>query len=117
MGWLFGKKKSQDTQVLDNKQNIQELAGSFDSLMIGVQDAGLKQRLADVQEKVKYFNPTNNVKALDIDKKIARLVGDIKIALSKTMEEEKKVEKISSIILEIEMLVPDRINFANLKLK
>ena len=53
---------------------------------------------------------------VDMDKKIADLIGDIKIEVVKQKEESAQ-EKIGGMITRIEMLVPDRNNYATSKRK
>ena len=115
---LFFKKKVKvsDENIQQNKYAIEELAGSIDSIVAGMENEEFIKRMRDIQEKIKYFNPTCDQRALDLDKKIADLIGDIKIEVVKNKEESAQ-EKIGGMITRIEMLVPDRNNFANSKRK
>ena len=115
---LFFKKKVKETDanIQQNKYAIEEMAGSVDAIVAGMQNDEFIRRMRDIQEKIKYFNPTCDKRALDLDKKIADLLGDIKIEVVK-MKEESAQEKIGGMITRIEMLVPDRNNYAISKRK
>ena len=86
---LFKKKKSEREQLLENKNAIADMASSIDVLLsIGAESSELCEILKDLQDKIKYFNPSVNEDVLLLDKKISNVLGDLKIEINKAKSKE-----------------------------
>ena len=81
---LFKKKKTEREKLLENKHTIEDMASSIDVLLsIGSESGELCELLKDIQDKIKYFNPSVNESVLALDKKIGNALGDLKIEINK----------------------------------
>lgn len=86
---FFKKKKSERERLLENKHNVEDMASSIDVLLsIGGENEELCGILKDVQDKIKYFNPSINDDVLALDKKIGNALGDLKIEINKAKSKE-----------------------------
>lgn len=83
----FFKKKNKTEQTIDAKQNIAAMAASVDVLIsLSKENEDLVDVLKQIQDKVKYFNPTQKEDVLALDKKIENKLGDLKIELNKAKQ-------------------------------
>ena len=86
---FFKKKKSEREKLLENKHAVEDMATSIDVLLsIGNENEELCEILKDVQDKIKYFNPSMSDDVLALDKKIANTLGDLKIEINKAKTKE-----------------------------
>lgn len=106
---IFGKRKTTDADIKENKYQIESMTGSIEALKVITTNEDVLNKLNVVQEKIKYMNPTNNKTALSLDKKILDVIGDIKIALIK-IKTEDDIAKILADLVHLEMLIADRNN-------
>lgn len=99
--WLFGKKKNETQQILENKNAIADMADSVDVLIsLAKENSDLVSALTDMQDKIKYFNPSMSDDVLALDKKISNKLGDLKIELNKA-KQKGEYEKASELVSEI----------------
>lgn len=111
--WFF-KKKTERENILDNKHNIEDMAASIDVLIsIGKDSEELVDILKEVKDKIKYFNPTQNKDALEIDKKIANRIGDLKIDINKAKSSGDYTKPIASVKDLKDSMIAERIAKAN----
>ena len=113
---LFKKKKSEREQLLENKNTIADMASSIDVLLsIGAESSELCEILKDLQDKIKYFNPSTNDDVLVLDRRIGNALGDLKIEINKAKTQEdysKSIECAKNIQVS---LVVERTSKANRK--
>lgn len=108
---MFFKKKTERESLLENKHKIEDMASSIDVLIsLSKDNDELTNILKDAQDKIKYFNPTQNKEALDFDKKITNRLGDLKIEINKAKSNEDFSKPISSALDLRDSLVAERIS-------
>lgn len=107
---MFFKKKTERECLLENKRNIEDMVANIDVLLsLGRDSDELVDILKEIQDKVKYMNPTMNKDALDIDKKINNRLGDLKIEVNKAKTSEDFSKPIASALDLRDSLVVERI--------
>ncbi len=106
---FFKKRKSNDEGLVENKRAIEAMTGSLETLKVATDNAEILAKIDQVQEKIKYMNPTLDKTAHNFDKKISDAIGDLKIAIMKIKTDED-VAKILNSFKHLEMLVADRVN-------
>ena len=113
---FFRKKKSEREKLLENKHQVEDMASSIDVLLsIGAENEELCGILKEVQDKIKYFNPSVNEDVLLLDKKISNVLGDLKIEINKAKSKEdysKAIETAKDIQIS---LIVERISKSNRK--
>lgn len=103
---LFRRKKVAD-KVKEDRELVETNSKAVEALVVLAEDnAELISELKDLQEKIKYLIPVENSKVVDCDKKIKNLIGDLRIALTKSDGEESK--KVSNILTDIKLAIADR---------
>lgn len=113
--WFF-KKKNKTEQLLNNKHHIEAMAASVDVLIsLGQDNEELVAILKEIQDKIKYFNPTQKSDVLDIDKKIENKLGDLKIDLTKAKQKGEYANALSTANEIKDVLVVERNSKANLR--
>ena len=111
--WFF-KKKNKTEQLLNNKHHIEAMAASVDVLIsLGQDNEELVAILKEIQDKIKYFNPTQKSDVLDIDKKIENKLGDLKIDLTKAKQKGEYANALSTANEIKDVLVVERNSKAN----
>ena len=91
----------------DDRELIATNAKSIEALIVLSEDNDeVIDELKDLQEKIKYLMPSTDAKVVDYDKKIKNLIGDLRIALTKSDGEETK--KTTGIITDIKLAIADR---------
>ena len=83
--WPFGKKKKNDTtKILDNKHLVEDMTASVDVLLaLARENSELTDILSEIQDKIKYLNPSKNEEVAELDEQIANKLELIKSELSK----------------------------------
>lgn len=102
-------KKSKQNALEQDQSLLQTLISKLDYLiaMCGtLVDA--KERLEDIQEKIKYFEPASN--ALQHDQKIYERVEDLKLDISRAVSK-GVYHSLSKRIGELELLLIERSQF------
>ena len=85
------------------------MTGSLETLKVATDNAEILAKIDQIQEKIKYMNPTLDKTAQNFDKKINDAIGDLKISVMK-IKTEDDVAKILTSFKHLDMLVADRIN-------
>lgn len=98
------KSMQNNKQVIANKKMIEQNECNIGVLIVMADDNEIKNDLERIKDIIKYIEPVSAGKAMELDKKIANIIGDIKIILSK----EKNFEKIKDLIKKIEVCVAER---------
>ena len=94
--WFFKKKKNETEKILENKNFVQDMTSSIDVLLsLGKDSEDLTTILNELQDKVKYFNPSMNEDVLALDKKISNKLGDLKIEINKARTKGEYANAIS----------------------
>lgn len=82
---LFSKKTT-TSEILKNKDFIAKMAADVDvliSLMEEVDEPAIIDGLREVQDEIKYLNPSNNPRVIAVDNTINNRLQDIKLAIVK----------------------------------
>lgn len=96
------KKKNKREEILKNKHFAEGLAANVDVLIsIARENDDIVDLLKQLQDKVKYFNPTDNKDVLALDNKIANRIDDLKITINKA----KAKDDYSAVKQEVEDLL------------
>ncbi len=101
----FFRRKKVAEKTKENQEAIELNSKSIDVLVVlaeGKED--VVAELNDIKEKLTFLLPSD--KAVNVDKKIKNLIGDLKIALTKS--EGEMSGKVSEIIKEIELAIAER---------
>lgn len=100
-------KKTVADITIDNRELVGENAKAVEGLIVLAGDnEELVKELKEVQEQLKYLIPSEDRKVIDYDKKIKNIIGDLRIALTKSDGEESK--KTEELIKDIKLAVADR---------
>ncbi len=104
------RKRSKGTvaeKTLDDRELIAENSKAVEALFVLAEDnASLVEELKALQEKLKYLMPSDDSKVTEYDKKIKNLIGDMRIALTKSDGEDSK--KTDAILTDLKLAVADR---------
>lgn len=101
----FFRRKKVAEKTKENQEAIELNSKSIDVLVVlaeGKED--VVAELNDIKEKLTFLLPSD--KAVNVDKKIKNLIGDLKIALTKS--EGEMSGKVSEIIKEIKLAIAER---------
>lgn len=108
--FFLTRKKRRGTDGDRNKEDRDLIAANAASvealLVLAENNAELISELKELQEKIKYLMPSVKDDVFELDKKITNLIGDLKIALTKTDGEEDK--KTENLIKQIKLTIADR---------
>lgn len=108
--FFFMRKKRRGTDGDRNKEDRDLIAANAASvealLVLAENNAELIAELKELQEKIKYLMPSVKDDVFELDKKITNLIGDLRIALTKTDGEEDK--KTENLIKQIKLTIADR---------
>lgn len=103
----FFRKKKAAVKNSEDREIIEHNSKAIDALLVLAEENDeFKGELLELQEKLKYLVPSADSKVIDGDKKIRNLIGDLRIALTKSDGEDSK--KTSRYFQEIKMAVADR---------
>ena len=103
----FFRKKKAAVKNSEDREIIEHNSKSIDALLIlAEENEEFKSDLLELKESIKYLVPSYDSKVIDADKKIRNLIGDLRIALTKSEGEDSK--KTSRYFQEIRMAVADR---------
>lgn len=103
-------KKSPDKQnegsrgVLKNKKSIENMVANVESILVYANgNDTLCNRLVEVKDNIRFFNPTTNAKVLLVDTKIANKLDDLKILVAKDNTQEtcfRVLEEVEAYIVQ-----------------
>lgn len=107
---LVGSKNSNvhdKDKVKEDREIIEANSKAIEALVVLADDNDeMKNELKELQEKLKYLVPSGDFKVIDGDKKIKNLIGDLRIALTKSDGDDSK--KVERNLQEIKLAVADR---------
>lgn len=113
--WFF-KKKNKTEQLLNNKHDVEAMTSSVDVLIsLGQENEELVAILKEMQDKIKYFNPSNKPEVLELDKKIVNKLGDLKIDITKAKQKGDYANALNLASEIKDSLVVERNSKANLR--
>lgn len=91
MGFCFSTPDKSEI-LADNRKTILENSTKLVGCAALCEPGELKDEIMRIKDKAYYFTPTSNATAMQVDKKIANLTGDLKIALSRGSQERVELE-------------------------
>ena len=75
--------------IIRNKKAIENMVANVESILIYANgNDALCNRLVEVKDNIRFFNPTTNSKVLLVDTKIANKLDDLKILVAKDNTQE-----------------------------
>lgn len=90
--------------VLKNKKTIENMVANVESIIVYANgNDTLCNRLVEVKDNIKFFNPTTNQKAQAVDTKLAARLDDLKIAVAKDNTQEtcfRLLEEVEAYIVQ-----------------
>ena len=90
--------------IVKNKKFIEKMVANVESILVYANgNDTLCNRLVEVKENIRFFNPTKNEKVLLVDKKIANKLDDLKILVAKDNTQEtcfRVLEEIEAYIVQ-----------------
>ena len=110
--WIFLRKKNNAVAsgADKNKEDRDLIAANSRAvealLVLAENNEEFKKELRELQEQIKYLVPSPKEEVLEFDKKIRNLIGDMKIALTKTDGEDDK--KTENLLKQIKLTMADR---------
>ncbi len=110
--WIFLHKKNNavGSDADKNKEDrdlIEANSRAVEALLVLAENnEEFKKELRELQEQIKYLVPSPKEEVLEFDKKIRNLIGDMKIALTKTDGEDDK--KTENLLKQIKLTMADR---------
>ena len=104
---MFGRKKKAAQHTLEDRELVADNAQKIDALKVLAEgNEEFLKTLTELQEKLKYLIPSDEPKVYDADKKIGNLLGDLRIALTKSDGEDNK--KTASLLADVKLAIVDR---------
>ena len=90
--------------IVKNKKFIEKMVANVESILVYANgNDTLCNRLVEVKENIRFFNPTKNEKVLLVDNKIANKLDDLKILDAKDNTQEtcfRVLEEIEAYIVQ-----------------
>ncbi len=90
--------------VLKNKKTIENMVANVESILVYANgNDELCNRLVEVKDNIKFFNPTTNSRAQEVDTKLAARLDDLKIATAKDNTQEtclRLLEEVEAYIVQ-----------------
>ncbi len=90
--------------VLKNKKSIENMVANVESIIVYANGNDmLCNRLVEVKDNIRFFNPTTNAKVLLVDSKIANKLDDLKIVVAKDNTQEtcfRLLEEVEAYIVQ-----------------
>ncbi len=90
--------------VMKNKKAIESMVANVESIIVYANgNDTLCNRLVEVKDNIRFFNPTTNQKALAVDVKLAAKLDDLKIAVAKDNTQEtclRLLEEVEAYIVQ-----------------
>lgn len=90
--------------IVKNKKFIEKMVANVESILVYANgNETLCNRLVEVKENIRFFNPTKNEKVLLVDNKIANKLDDLKILVAKDNTQEtcfRVLEEIEAYIVQ-----------------
>lgn len=90
--------------IIRNKKAIENMVANVESILIYANgNDALCNRLVEVKDNIRFFNPTTNSKVLLVDTKIANKLDDLKILVAKDNTQEtcfRVLEEVEAYIVQ-----------------
>ena len=90
--------------IVKNKKFIEKMVANVESILVYANgNDTLCNRLVEVKENIRFFNPTKNEQVLLVDNKIANKLDDLKILVAKDNTQEtcfRVLEEIEAYIVQ-----------------
>ncbi len=90
--------------VMKNKKAIESMVANVESIIVYANgNDTLCNRLVEVKDNIRFFNPTTNQKALAVDAKLSAKLDDLKIAVAKDNTQEtcfRLLEEVEAYIVQ-----------------
>lgn len=90
--------------VLKNKKAIENMVANVESIIVYANgNDTLCNRLVEVKDNIKFFNPTTNQKVHAVDAKLSNRLDDLKIAVAKDNTQEtclRLLEEVEAYIVQ-----------------
>jgi len=90
--------------VLKNKKAIESMVANVESIIVYANgNDTLCNRLVEVKDNIRFFNPTTNPRVLAVDTKLASRLDDLKIAVAKDNTQEtcfRLLEEVEAYIVQ-----------------
>ena len=104
----YRPKKNADEEgsrgVLKNKKSIENMVANVESIIVYANgNDTLCNRLVEVKDNIRFFNPTTNPKVLAVDQKLSNRLDDLKIATAKDNTQEtcfRLLEEVEAYIVQ-----------------
>ena len=103
---IFKKKDGVKSQ--NDRELIASNAVALEGVVAITEDAELKSELSELKEKVKFMTALMDDKAYSLDKKMAGIIGDLKIEVTKNKGDEKSSVKIDNLVRDLKAAVAER---------
>lgn len=107
MGFCFSKPDKKEL-LAESRERIEDNARVL-GVCAELADGELKPKADRIFDSVRYMTPTDSVGAMQADKKINALAGDLKIALSKSND--RGLRQAEDILQELSVAVAERNSF------
>ena len=101
-------KKKDSVQSKNDRDLIANNTVAMEGLLAITEDEDVKAQLKVLKEKIKYTTALTEEKGYSVDKKIAGVIGDLKIEITKNKGDEKSSAKIENLLKELSALVAER---------
>ncbi len=90
--------------VVKNKKQIQNMVANVESIIVYANGNELLcNRLVELKENIKFFNPTSNSKVTAVDLKISNKLDDLKILVAKDNTQEtclRVLEEVEAFVVQ-----------------
>ncbi len=90
--------------VVKNKKQIQNMVANVESIIVYANGNELLcNRLVELKENIKFFNPTSNSKVTALDLKISNKLDDLKILVAKDNTQEtclRVLEEVEAFVVQ-----------------
>lgn len=98
------KKEIGSRGIVKNKKFIENMVANVESVIVYANgNDALCNRLVELKDNIRFFNPTTNEKVLIVDNKIANRLDDLKILVAKDNQQEtcfRVLEEIEAYIVQ-----------------
>lgn len=97
-------KKIGSRGVLKNKKQIENMVANVESIIVYANgNDALCRRLVEAKDSIRFFNPTTNDRCLEVDRKLASKLDDLKICVAKDNTQEtafRLLEEVEGYIVQ-----------------
>lgn len=101
------KKKTNAESNMTDRELVEKNSRTIDVLIELNRNEEFEAELRNVQETLKYLQPSTNHKIYEADKKIKNAIGDLKIALNKVSDDEPN-KKVEALMRDLKVAIAER---------